>query len=222
MSQVPSEVASLSVLYVEDDPEIRETFAGYLKKMVRQVWTAKDGEEGLKLFEQKRPDIVITDIKMPRMDGLEMTRRLRALGNKTPVIITTAHGETDLLFEAVRIGINEFLLKPFEMERVFVALEKYAYEAAFEREFRQMRALLVSYKRVIDDAFFFFRTDLEFNLSYLNTYLCEHLGCRDFEFLGRPMTDLLDASPAEIQGAIAKRNLAGAGLPDAGRLRFEP
>lgn len=208
MSRAP-ETLPISVLYVEDDALVREAFAPHLQRMAAQVWVATDGESGWALYESSLPDLVITDVRMPGMDGLELARRIRATGRNTPVIITTAHGENDLLLEAIRSGINEFLLKPFETEPVAKLLEKYAFETELTRELERMRGLLVAYKRVVDGAFFFFRADRRFVLSYLNTYLCDRLECHDFELGGAPLKRLIgedaDAVVKALEGTGAWR-----------------
>ena len=192
----------LTVLYVEDDADISQTFSTQLSRIVDRVWVADNGETGLALYESYLPDLVITDVRMPRMDGLEMARHIRQSGRQTPIIVTTAHGESDVLLEAIKSGINEFLLKPFELEPVVKLLEKYALEAASAREFSHMRSLLVAYKRVVDEAFFFFRADRELTLTYVNVYLCRRLARHDFELIGQNAKMLLDDRFEEIVEAL--------------------
>ena len=86
-------MANEKILVVDDDTNICELLRLYLTKEGYQVTTANDGEEGLEKFNQLKPDMVLLDVMMPRMDGLEVCRRIRKLGN-TPVMMLTAKGET--------------------------------------------------------------------------------------------------------------------------------
>src|SRR5208283_2378223 len=105
----------ISVLYVEDELPTRDKIARILKREVRCLFLAENGKEGLALFELHHPDIVITDIKMPVMDGLEMVERIKTIDKDVPVILTTAHGEADYLMEAIKVGVDRYLLKPVDM-----------------------------------------------------------------------------------------------------------
>jgi two-component system, cell cycle response regulator len=114
----------ISVLYVEDDQETRDGVADSLRLHIKEIDTAKDGREGLTLFKNKKYHIVITDIKMPVMNGLEMSREIKALNKKTPVIITTAYNDTEFLIECIDIGVNQFILKPIIMNRLMDSINK--------------------------------------------------------------------------------------------------
>src|SRR5438874_12551778 len=94
---------NLTVLVVDDEPNIVEVVSAYLKRELFDVVTASDGEAALQKFKEHDPDLVVLDVMLPRLDGLEVCRRLRAMGN-TPIIMLTARGEeTDKL---VGLGIG--------------------------------------------------------------------------------------------------------------------
>ena len=98
-------MANEKILVVDDDTNICELLRLYLTKEGYQVTTANDGEEGLDKFNQVKPDMVLLDVMMPKMDGLEVCRRIRKLGN-TPVMMLTAKGETCDL-EKIRQDIED-------------------------------------------------------------------------------------------------------------------
>lgn len=116
------------VLYVEDDLSIQEEILYFLKKKFKNIKVASNGEEGLKLFEEFNPDIVITDIKMPKMSGIELSRNIREKNKDTIIIISSAHSETNLLDEAIEFGIDTFLIKPISLAQLYctvqIAIEK--------------------------------------------------------------------------------------------------
>ena len=114
----------VSILYVEDDGEIREALAETLEFDVKELYVAENGEEGLKKFKEFKPDIVISDIKMPKMDGLQMSAQIKEISPKTPIIITTAFSDSDYLLKAIDIGIDKYVTKPVDIDKLYKALEE--------------------------------------------------------------------------------------------------
>jgi len=108
-------VIDMQLLYVEDDDNIRKVYERYLKRKVKSLIVAVNGEDGLDMYLKHKPDLIVTDIKMPIMNGLEMSRKIRKIDNTIPIIVTTAHTETEFFQEAITIGVNTFLLKPVDM-----------------------------------------------------------------------------------------------------------
>lgn len=103
---------NISVLYVEDDKDIQQQLSLFLKAKVGVLWTAFDGREGLESYRKNKPDIIITDIRMPVMGGLEMVKTIRGIDRDIPIIITTAFNEPEYLLKSTDLGINQFMLKP--------------------------------------------------------------------------------------------------------------
>ena len=103
---------TLTVLYVEDDLDTREQFSDFLRRLVGTLITATNGEEGLAAFKRHRPDIVVTDVQMPLMDGLTMSSEIRAIEPSVPIIVITAFEQADYLLRAVNIGIDKYVIKP--------------------------------------------------------------------------------------------------------------
>lgn len=115
-------LSSCSALYVEDEPVIRSLFETFLKKRLKILYVAEDGLDGLEQFKKYKPDLVISDVSMPKMNGLEMIKAIKAISPSTPVILTTAHDYEANIYEAVQLGINKFLPKPIELEALRSAL----------------------------------------------------------------------------------------------------
>jgi signal transduction histidine kinase len=90
-----------------------------MKRRINNVLTASNGQEGYDLYLKHKPDIILTDIKMPMMDGLEMSSLIRDEDAEVPIIVTTAHSETYLFQEAINIQINMFLIKPIDMTQLY-------------------------------------------------------------------------------------------------------
>ena len=132
----------VKVLYVEDEIIVREPFAEMLNRRVQQVFTAENGEEGLRLYQEHKPDIIITDIKMPVMDGLTMVDHIRATDKQIPVIITTAFEFKDYLRKSIEVGVNKYLVKPIERSSVDQALAEMARLVEFQRANRDYQEFL--------------------------------------------------------------------------------
>ena len=108
-------MANEKILVVDDDTNICELLRLYLTKEGYQVTVANDGEEGLEKFNQVKPDMVLLDVMMPKMDGLEVCRRIRKAGN-TPVMMLTAKGETFDKVLGLELGADDYMVKPFDMD----------------------------------------------------------------------------------------------------------
>ena len=105
-------MANEKILVVDDDTNICELLRLYLTKEGYQVTTANDGEEGLDKFNQVKPDMVLLDVMMPKMDGWEVCRRIRA-SSQVPVIMLTARGEERDELQGFKLGVDEYISKPF-------------------------------------------------------------------------------------------------------------
>jgi len=116
-----------TVLYVEDDESIRKTFSKILQKVFGEVLTAENGKDGLELFKTSidKVDYVITDIKMPIMDGLDMVKYIKDMNPDVPCILTTAHGEYDYFIRADEVGVYRYIQKPVNITELFEALSDY-------------------------------------------------------------------------------------------------
>ncbi len=108
----------LNILYVEDEKGIRETLKDVFEDDFNSFEVAKDGKDGLEKFKNKSFDIVITDIEMPFMNGMELTKSIKDISPSTPVILLTAYSEKKRLFEAIDVGVNKYLVKPFTPEKL--------------------------------------------------------------------------------------------------------
>lgn len=118
------QLRNYSVLYVEDEEDSREGLGEILRPKVKELFLAENGREGLDIFEAQHPDIVITDIAMPVMDGLNMARKIKQINREAQVIIITAHGQVENFDEASDLGVVQFVLKPIMIDDLFTAIDK--------------------------------------------------------------------------------------------------
>lgn len=116
----------LSVLLVEDEPEARVELGKFLRRRVGRLTTAENGKLGLEEGLATEPDVIVTDLKMPEMDGLDMIRQLRKGGYTRPVIILSALSDSVTILQAVDLGIVKYLVKPVDPSDVETALVAYS------------------------------------------------------------------------------------------------
>ncbi len=112
----------LTLLYVEDNVGLQKQASKIFEKFFSNVILAQDGVQGLELFELHNPDIIVTDVKMPRMSGLEMVERIREVNLDVQVIITSAFDDKENLLKAIDVGINKYLKKPMSIDILTDAL----------------------------------------------------------------------------------------------------
>ena len=113
-----------SILYAEDDEGIRNINFSMFKRIFKEAYEASNGEIGYKLYLKHKPDIIVTDIKMPRMSGLELAKKIRENDDKTKIIITTAFNDEKYLLDAIELNLEKYLIKPLTKRNLFPALEK--------------------------------------------------------------------------------------------------
>lgn len=151
----------MKILYVEDETEAREALSKYLKRHTGKIFTAADGLEGLHLFQEHLPDLVIVDLYIPQIDGLELIREMKKLSPEVYVIITTAVDDVEVILRSVDIGINKYLLKPINPIELLDAIQEYS--SSLEQKRKVEKFFTVEEKRQMED-----KIKKEFT-SYLKT-----------------------------------------------------
>jgi len=127
------------VLVVDDEENIRLVLRTLLKRHGYEVETAPGGEEAVGLVESFGPDVVITDVRMPRMGGMDLLGTLRAKGNDATVIVMSAYGNLDQAIDAIKAGAYDYIQKPFKPDEVVLALRKAEERESLRRENRVLR-----------------------------------------------------------------------------------
>ncbi|EEA8517328.1 response regulator transcription factor [Campylobacter jejuni] len=117
------ECKELIILVVEDEIKTRESLINVLSERFSKVIGAQNGDEGLKKFKKFKPDLVITDIAMPIMDGLDMAREIKEISDDVPIVVLSAYSEKERLLSSIDIGIDKYLIKPVDIEELFKVLD---------------------------------------------------------------------------------------------------
>ncbi len=145
---------SATLLIIDDDDVVRASLAAYLEDSGFEVLQASNGLQGLEVFQQFHPDLMICDLRMPQVDGLELIRRINALGIEVPVIVVSGAGVMNDAVEALRLGAADYLIKPLEdlavlehsvhraLDRSRLRLENQRYREKLEAANRELQASL--------------------------------------------------------------------------------
>lgn len=142
MKPLEKELLDLCVLYAEDEEIIREPFVEMLQRRVKSVTAVRNGKEALELYHSQQFDVIITDIRMPVMSGLELAAEIRRINRYIPIIVTTAYEFRDFLLKAIEVGINKYLVKPIQKESLTIALEEMMGIVEFQRKMSDHHELI--------------------------------------------------------------------------------
>ncbi len=120
----------IKVLLVEDETSLAMILSDTLEAQGFEMRTARDGEEGLRMFDEQKPDVLVADVMMPKMDGFEMVRRIRKTDSRTPVLFLTARSAVNDVVEGFELGGNDYLKKPFAIQELIVRIKSLCHRAS--------------------------------------------------------------------------------------------
>lgn len=130
---------AITLLYVEDDHETQELVIKIMG--VKYPWIrlllAQNGQEGLDLYTKNYPDIVVTDVRMPVIDGIQMAKKIKEQNKDTHIIILSAYDEPNYIIEAIDIGINNYVLKPINMSKFTTTLDQCLDKISLREQLKQ-------------------------------------------------------------------------------------
>ena len=119
-----TEIYPYSLLFVEDEIAIRQNYVSYLKLHFQNVYEAENGIEAYNIYKEKKPDIMIVDINIPMMNGLELLEKIRLNDQEIKAIMLTAHTDTDFLLQAASLKLNKYLIKPIARQELKNVLQE--------------------------------------------------------------------------------------------------
>jgi PAS domain S-box-containing protein len=186
----------IKVLYVEDKEQIRENIRSLLCMIFTSVDVASNGREGLKKYTKYAHELVISDILMPEMNGIEMIRAIKKINPEQNFIITSACEESNFLLELINLGVAQFILKPINSEQmidvmhqvimnIYNAKKVEEFTLYLEQEVLHQSTLLEQYKEIVDVTMIVTKTDPQGRITYVNEAFCEVSGYTREELLGK-------------------------------------
>ena len=113
-----TKISDISILIAEDEKQLLNSMVEYLELFFEKVYTAEDGLTAYEIYKKQKPDIIIADIHMPRLDGLSMIEKIRKKDLQTKIIITTAHSEKEKLMQAIELRLVKYLVKPVQSDKL--------------------------------------------------------------------------------------------------------
>jgi PAS domain S-box-containing protein len=178
----------LSLLYVEDEPTARDVVCTFVRKIFPdiQLYTAENGKEGLERFKDLRPDIVVTDIIMPLMNGIEMARAIKAQNCTTQIIVTSAHSDMEYFIDSIEIGINRYVMKPIDRDKLITALETCVSTIMLERRVKEQQDFIHRLTRVVEQSpSMVVIADVEGAIEYVNPKFTAMTGYKLHDLIGQ-------------------------------------
>ncbi len=177
--------SSLKLLYVEDNPDSREATLIILEELFDNILVAHDGLDGLEMFKNSEVDLIITDINMPRLNGLDMIKEIRKADNDIPILVLSAHNESSFFMQSIKLGVDGYLLKPIKIEQFLDMLKKVAQKIKLQEELDKNQHLLGQYQQATDESAIVSKTDPFGVITYVNDEFCNISGYLRDELIGQ-------------------------------------
>lgn len=186
MKELFKYLKDIRVLYVEDEPSIREELEFFLNKIVKELYVASNGEEGFEKYKEHKPDLVITDLQMPKLDGIEMGKLIKEFDNDAKIIVLTAYNDSNYLFEAIKLNISNYLTKPLDLQLLVETLVSTAKTINLEKENKKLLNTFEQYKSIVDERTIVSKANKKGIITYINKPFCDISGYSCEELIGSP------------------------------------
>jgi len=173
VNEVINQSSNLKVLYVEDNVDARESTTDVLEVFFQKVAVAVDGEDGYNKFQEIPLDLIITDINMPKLNGIQMIEKIRAIDSEIPILILSAHNEINTIIESIKLEVDGYLLKPINMEQFLATIRKVTKKIKLAHDFKSLLSLSQQYQDATDKSTIVSKTDLKGKITYVNDEFCK-------------------------------------------------
>lgn len=176
-----------TLLYLEDEEVIREETKNIFEKVFKKVYVGEDGQRGLTLYNEHKSEItlILTDINMPKMDGLEFMKEVRKDNTSLPILIVTAFNDTEQLVQAIKYKVSDYIIKPIQLNTTLKIMDKILQDNLNQKTVSKQKHELDIYKDILDEENLISETDLDGNIIYINDYFVEVSGYTREELLGK-------------------------------------
>ena len=177
------ELKKLNLLFVDDNNLIIDFGMSLFSKIFNSTQIARDGQEAMEKLQNSRFDIVITDINMPNVNGFELAQYIKKNYPDTLVVFLSAFFDTETLLKSIDLGIDGFLLKPFDLDKFFATMKNIL---QYKVELQKQINLLQQYKNIVDESLIVSKTDQKGIITYVNDAFVKISGFKKEELIGQP------------------------------------
>lgn len=194
---------TVNVMYVEDDEEISYRIKSILEKICNKVIVANNGQEGIdKFIEAKNDDIeidvIISDINMPKKNGLEMIKEIKELDNDVPFILTTAYSNSDFLLKAINFGVVHYAVKPVDLQELIKQIQHVCETRSKLKMIKHKNDELLEYLHLIDQVAIVSKIDLEGNYTFINEIFSQASGYVSEEIIGKSKDTVMHSDMPKV------------------------
>lgn len=180
------------ILIVEDDNISMQVISMIAKKYSLNVLNAINGKEGLELFKKEQPDLVISDISMPIMNGLIMSQHIREINQEVPIVLASALNESDIIIESIQLGVSEYIIKPLDTSKLKRIIERVKSKYLLQKELDEKNKYLQIFSSALDKTNSpIIIANKNFEIEFVNTEFENIINKNRDELLGTNFSDLL-------------------------------
>jgi len=173
------------ILCVEDEIEIQRDLNEILSEFFDDVFMASNGMEALEIFQNNDIDMLITDINMPLMDGLELIENIRLINSEIPVLIMSGNNDTEYFLKSIKLKVDGYILKPIDIQQLIFEIEDKIEELDLKNELTRNSKLLKEYQEAIDRSTLVSKTNPKGVITFVNDAFCQISGYTSDELIGQ-------------------------------------
>ena len=190
MDNLKDFIKTLNILYVEDDINAREISTKIFKKIFNNVEAKENGLEGYLAFKEnhlinQKYDLIISDINMPKLDGMEMLEKIREIDSLVPVVFITARHEADVLLKAIELQISDFIIKPIDFDGITKVVNNASEKLFLKNTLLRKNTELELYLKTIEQMAFIIKMDMDLNITYINDIFSNSIDCETSNIIGQ-------------------------------------
>ena len=185
IEQIVSYTTNLKLLYVEDNEDARESTLMVLEDFFSDIVVAIDGEDGYEKFHKNDIDLIITDINMPKLNGLEMIEKIRKIDKDITILVLSAYNESGFFMESIKLGVEGYLLKPIDISQFIGMLDKTTQKIQLKNQVKNHTQLLNQYQEATNNSAIVSKTDIKGIITYVNDAFVKISGYSKEELIGK-------------------------------------